>query len=174
MKVFDLRADLSAQSEGILGRRYFPDPNITSQVATILAEVRQRRDDALIEFAERFDRAALRPAELAVTQEEIERAIAEVDPVFVEALLAARANIQDFASKAKRSDWKANNVQGAIVGERFDPFGRVGIYVPAGTAPLVSTAVMTVSLAKVAGVPEIVVTTPVGPTKTVNSGLLAA
>jgi histidinol dehydrogenase len=174
MKVFDLRADLSARSEGILSRRYLPDPKITSQVATILAEVRQRRDDALIEFAERYDRADLQPAELPVTKEEIERALAEVDPVFVEALLAAGANIRDFASASKRTDWKANNAQGAVVGERFDPIGRVGIYVPAGSAPLVSTAVMTVSLAKVAGVPEIVVTTPVGATKTVNGGLLAA
>ena len=174
MKVFDLRADLSAQSEGILNRRYLPDPKITSQVATILTEVRQRRDDALIEFAKRFDRADLQPVELAVTKEEIERAMAEVDPVFVEALLAAGANIRDFASASKRIHWKANNAQGAVVGERFDPIGRVGVYVPAGSAPLVSTVVMTVSLAKVAGVPEIVVTTPVGATKTVNSGLLAA
>ena len=174
MKVFDLRADLSAQAEGILNRRYLPDPKITSQVATILAEVRQRRDDALIEFAKRFDRADLQPVELAVTKEEIERAMAEVDPVFVEALLAAGANIRDFASASKRTHWKANNAQGAVVGERFDPIGRIGIYVPAGSAPLVSTVVMTVSLAKVAGVPEIVVTTPVGATKTVNSGLLAA
>ena len=174
MKIFDLRADLSAQSERILNRRYLPDPKITSQVATILTEVRQRRDDALIEFAKRFDRADLQPVELAVTKEEIERAMAEVDPVFVEALLAAGANIRDFASASKRTHWKANNAQGAVVGERFDPIGRIGIYVPAGSAPLVSTVVMTVSLAKVAGVPEIVVTTPVGATKTVNSGLLAA
>ena len=174
MKIFDLRADLSAQAEGILNRRYLPDPKITSQVATILTEVRQRRDDALIEFAKRFDRADLQPVELAVTKEEIERAMAEVDPVFVEALLAAGANIRDFASASKRTHWKANNAQGAVVGERFDPIGRIGIYVPAGSAPLVSTVVMTVSLAKVAGVPEIVVTTPVGATKTVNSGLLAA
>jgi histidinol dehydrogenase len=174
MKVLDLRADMSAQLKQALGRRYLPDPSITSQVATILAKVRQHRDDALVEFAERFDRVRLQPAELTVTEEEIERAMAEVDPVFVEALRAAHANIRDFASAGKRTDWKTSNTQGAIVGERFDPFGRVGIYVPAGTAPLVSTAVMTVSLAKVAGVPEIVVATPVGPTKTVNSGLLAA
>jgi histidinol dehydrogenase len=174
MKIFDLRADQSAQSEAILSRRYLPDSNIINRVAAILAEVRQRRDDALIEFAERFDKATLQAGELAVTEEEIERANAQVDPAFAEALLAAHTNISDFASVGKRIDWREKNVQGAIVGERFDPLRRIGIYVPAGTAPLVSTAVMTASLAKVAGVPEIVVTTPVGPTKTVNSGLLAA
>ena len=57
-----------------------------------------------------------------------------------------------------RKNWSVQNAQGAIVGERFDPFQRVGIYVPGGTAPLVSTAVMTVTLAAAAGVPEIVVT----------------
>jgi histidinol dehydrogenase len=174
MKVFDLRANQAAQWESVLNRRYLPDPKIIKQVATILADVQYRRDTALVEFTERFDKAALQPAELAVTEEEIEAATAQVDPEFIEALHAARANIQDFALGGKRTDWKGKNAQGAIVGERFDPFRRVGIYVPAGTAPLVSTAVMTVSLAKVAGVSEIAVTTPVGPTKTVNNGLLAA
>jgi histidinol dehydrogenase len=174
MKVFDLRAESSAQSEAILSRRYFPEPKIINQVATILAEVRQHRDSALIEFTERFDKTAMKSAELAVTEDEIENAMAQTDPAFIEAIQAARANIQDFALSGMRKDWEKNNAQGAIVGERFDPFRRVGIYVPAGTAPLVSTAVMTVSLAKVAGVPEIAVTTPVGPGKTVNSGLLAA
>jgi histidinol dehydrogenase len=174
MKVFDLRAESSAQSEAILSRRYFPDPKIVNQVATILEEVRQHRDRALIEFTERFDKTAMKSAELAVMEDEIETAMAQMDPAFLEALQAARTNIQDFALSGMRKDWEKNNAQGAIVGERFDPFRRVGIYVPAGTAPLVSTAVMTVSLAKVAGVPEIAVTTPVGPGKTVNSGLLAA
>jgi histidinol dehydrogenase len=174
MKVFDLRAESSAQSEAILSRRYFKEPKIINKVATILAEVRQHRDSALIEFTERFDKTAMKSAELAVTEDEIETAMAQTDPAFIEAIQAARANIQDFALSGMRKDWEKNNAQGAIVGERFDPFRRVGIYVPAGTAPLVSTAVMTVSLAKVAGVPEIAVTTPVGPGKTVNSGLLAA
>jgi len=174
MKIFDLRAGQSAQSEGVFSRRYLPDSNIINRVAAILAEVRQRRDNALIEFAQRFDRATLQPGELPVTQEEIERANAQLDPAFAEALLAAHANIRECASVGKRTGWRERNAQGAIVGEHFDPLRRIGIYVPAGTAPLVSTAVMTASLAKVAGVPEIVVTTPVGPTKTINSSLLAA
>jgi len=174
MKIFDLRAGQSAQSEGVFSRRYLPDSNIINRVAAILAEVRQRRDNALIEFAQRFDRATLQPGELPVTQEEIERANAQLDPAFAEALLAAQANIRECASVGKRTGWRERNAQGAIVGEHFDPLRRIGIYVPAGTAPLVSTAVMTASLAKVAGVPEIVVTTPVGPTKTINSSLLAA
>src|SRR5206468_1575395 len=67
-----------------------------------------------------------------------------------------------------------NNAQGAEVGERFDPLKRVGIYVPAGTAPLVSTAIMTLSLAAAAGVPEIVAASPADPNKVINPGLLTA
>ena len=174
MKVFDLRADQSAQTESFLFRRYRPDSTIASQVASILDEVRRRRDKALIEFAERFDKAVLQPAELTVTEEEIQQAIAQVDPGFLAAIRTAHANVRDFALRGKRTDWQEKNAQGAIVGERFDPFRRVGIYVPAGTAPLVSTAVMTVSLAQAAGVSEIAVTTPAGQTGVVSHGLLAA
>jgi histidinol dehydrogenase len=174
MKVYDLRADQSAKSESILSRRYSPDPKITNQVATILAAVRQHRDAALIAYAERFDKVALQPSELRVTDKEIETATTQADLEFIEAFHSARANIEEFAKNTRRADWKGKNAQGAIVGERFDPFRRVGIYVPAGTAPLVSTAVMTVSLAKAAAVSEIAVTTPVGPAKTIDNGLLAA
>ena len=82
--------------------------------------------------------------------------------------------MRDFASRSLRANWIGKNVQGAEVGERFDPLTRVGIYVPAGTAPLVSTALMTLSLAEAAGVAEIVAVSPVGSDKAMNSGLLAA
>jgi histidinol dehydrogenase len=86
----------------------------------------------------------------------------------------ARANVQEFAVRSMRADWTWKNAQGAEVGERFHPLSRVGIYVPAGTAPLVSTAIMTLSLASAAGVPEIVAVSPVGPDKVMNPGLLTA
>jgi histidinol dehydrogenase len=92
----------------------------------------------------------------------------------IEALKAASRNVRDFAQRSKRIDWTDKNEQGATVGERFDPLDRVGIYVPAGTAPLVSTAIMTVSLAAAVGVSEIVVASPVGSSKKMNPGLLAA
>jgi histidinol dehydrogenase len=82
--------------------------------------------------------------------------------------------VREFASRSKRTDWSYRNEQGALVGERFDPLERIGIYVPAGTAPLVSTAIMTVSLATTVGVPERVVVSPVGKNKKMNPGLLAA
>ena len=174
MKVIDLRAEQTRQWQSPLCRRYTPEEKLISQVSTILSEVRQRGDQALIEFARQFDRVDFTPHELAVSEPEIRIAAGLVKPELVDALESARANVQAFASRGLRGDWVWKNAQGADVGERFDPLKRVGIYVPAGTAPLVSTAIMTVSLAAAAGVSEIVAVSPVGPDKAMNPGLLAA
>jgi histidinol dehydrogenase len=174
MKVIDLRAEQNPSYIHQLSRKYTPDENLVSQVAAVLSDVRHRGDLALIDYARRFDHAAFTPQELAVSELEIETATHNVKPELIEALKAAHLNVREFASRSLRTDWLSKNVQGAEVGERFDPFQRVGIYVPAGTAPLVSTAIMTLSLAAAAGVPEIVAVSPVGSDKTMNSGLLTA
>ena len=174
MKVIDLRAQEAGQWRNLLSRRYTPDPELISQVSTILSEVRQRGDQALIEFARKFDRADFTPQELTVSKDEIQAATGLVKPALFQALEAARANVREFATRSLRADWTAKNAQGAEVGERFAPFTRVGIYVPAGSAPLVSTAIMTLSLAAAAGVPEIVAVSSVGQDKKMNSGLLTA
>src|SRR5215472_4173077 len=90
------------------------------------------------------------------------------------AVREAEKNMATFAKKSKRKAGKMRNSHGATVGAKFDPFQRVGIYVPGGTAPLVSTALMTITLAKVAGCPEIVVCTPCGRDGTINPALLFA
>jgi histidinol dehydrogenase len=147
---------------------------LISLVANIISEVRQRGDRALIEFAQRFDHVDFTSQELTVSEHEIDTATGLVKPGLVDALEASHANVQGFASRSLRADWMWKNAQGAEVGERFDPLTRVGIYVPAGTAPLVSTAIMTLSLAAAAGVSEIVAVSPVGPDKAMNPGLLTA
>jgi histidinol dehydrogenase len=86
----------------------------------------------------------------------------------------AEKNIANFAEKSLRKNWQTKNSHGAKVGEKFDPFQRVGVYIPGGTAPLVSTALMTITLAKVAGCPEIVVCTPCGRDGSINPALLFA
>jgi histidinol dehydrogenase len=174
MKVIDLRAEQATQWQSILSRRYTPDEELIHQVSAILSEVRQRGDGALIGFARRFDHVDLTPQDLTVSDSEIRTAADFVKPDLFDALKSARANVHEFASRSLRSDWMWKNAQGAEVGERFDPLTRVGIYVPAGTAPLVSTAIMTVSLAVAAGVAEIVAVSPVGPDKAMNPGLLTA
>ena len=174
MKVIDLRAEQTRQWRSLLCRKYTPEEKLINQVSTILSEVRHRGDQALIEFARRFDSVDFTPPELAVSEAETQVAAGLVKPELVDALESARANVQAFASRGLRADWMWKNAQGAEVGERFDPLTRVGIYVPAGTAPLVSTAIMTVSLAATAGVSEIVAVSPVGPEKAMNPGLLTA
>src|ERR1700722_2187228 len=174
MKFIDLREDQTAQWRSLLCRRYTPDERLINQVSTILSEVRQRGDQALIEFARRFDHVDLSRQDLTVRDLEIRTAADQVKPELLNALVSSKANVREFAVRSLRTDWMWKNGQGAEVGERFDPLSRVGIYVPAGTAPLVSTAIMTLSLAAAAGVPEIVAVSPVGSDKTMNPGLLTA
>jgi histidinol dehydrogenase len=160
MKVIDLRAEQTSQWQSLLCRRYTPDEKLISQVSTILSGVRRQGDQALIEFARRFDHVDFTPEDLTVSETEIRSATDRVRPELFAALESAHANVRDFASRSLRLNWMWKNAQGAEVGERFDPLARVGIYVPAGTAPLVSTAIMTLSLAATAGVPEIVAVSP--------------
>jgi histidinol dehydrogenase len=158
----------------ILDRRSTPEPAVQQTVADIFAAVAKDGDRALIHFTEKFGGPKLTPAKLRVTDAEVEAAVASQPPKVAKALSAARANVFAFAKASLRESWFTKNKQGAIVGERFDPFRRVGIYVPGGTAPLVSSAVMTCTLAQAAGVPEIVVTTPAGKDGKVHPALIAA
>jgi histidinol dehydrogenase len=117
--------------------------------------VQTRGDDALVELTGRFDRVKLTAEQLLVTGP-----TPRVDAKLQKAISSAHKNIAAFAKRSLRKDWRMCNAQGGLVGEKFDPLQRVGIYVPGGTAPLVSTVLMTVTLAKVAGCPEIVVCSP--------------
>ncbi len=150
------------------------DPVIEQRTRAILDQVQARGDEAVLELTQRFDGATLTAAQLALTQAELVTASVAADDTLRAALAEADENIARFARKSRRKNWQTKNSHGAAVGERFDPFRRVGIYVPGGTAPLVSTALMTITLARVAGCPEIVVCTPCGQDGTVNPALLLA
>jgi histidinol dehydrogenase len=150
------------------------DADIEQRTLDILGEVQARGDAALLDFTLRFDGASLTADQLAVTQAELLAASLKADDSLRAALAGAEHNIARFARKSRRKNWQTRNSHGAVVGEKFDPFQRVGIYIPGGTAPLVSTALMTIVLAKVAGCPEIVVCTPCGKDCSINSALLFA
>ena len=150
------------------------DPVIEQRTRAILDAVQARGDDALLEFTEKFDGAKLAADQLAVTQAELMAASLEADESLRAAVAGAQKNIASFARKSLRKNWQTKNSHGATVGEKFDPFQRVGVYIPGGSAPLVSTALMTVTLAKVAGCREIVVCTPCGKDGSINSALLFA
>jgi histidinol dehydrogenase len=150
------------------------DAVIEQRTLAIIGEVQVRGDDALLEFTERYDGAKLAADELAVTQAEFMSASLKADESLRAAVAEAERNVANFAKKSRRKAWAMRNSHGASVGEKFDPFHRVGVYIPGGTAPLVSTAIMTITLAKVAGCKEIVVCTPCGKNGTINSALLFA
>jgi histidinol dehydrogenase len=150
------------------------DAEIEQRTRKILDAIYTCGDDAVLECTERFDGAKLTAGQLAVTQAELFNASLSADESLRAAVAEAGANISSFARKSRRRDWQGKNSHGASVGEKFDSFQRVGIYIPGGTAPLVSTALMTVTLAKVAGCREIVVTTPCGKDGSINPAILFA
>jgi histidinol dehydrogenase len=150
------------------------DAEIGQRTRAILDAVHSRGDDALLELTERFDGAKLDVDQLAVTRAEFVTASLKADESLRAAVTEAECNIAAFAKKSKRRNWQSKNSHGGKVGEKFDPFQRVGVYIPGGTAPLVSTALMTITLAKVAGCKEIVVCTPCGKDGAINAALLFA
>jgi len=129
------------------------DATIEARVRDVIAAVRERGDAALVELTERFDHVRL-------TDLRVKTRVTPPPADLRRAIAVAHRNVAEFAKRSLRKDWQMRNAQGGIVGEKFDPIGRVGIYVPGGTAPLVSTVIMTVTLAKVAGCKEIVVCSP--------------
>lgn len=175
MNVIRLTAtNFAEQMRQLTGHSSLFDPTIEARTREIVEGIYLRGDAAVLEFTEKFNGAHLTATELAVTQAEIFNASLTADEGLRKAVDIASSNIELFARKSLRKNWSAKNRQGATVGEKFDPFQRVGIYIPGGTAPLVSTALMTVTLARVAGCQEIVVCTPCNASGEINPALLFA
>ena len=167
-------AGFAAKAEALAGDSSLFDPVIEERTRAIVHAVRDRGDAALVELTERFDGAALSPEQFAVTSAEFMAASLQADEDFRKAVIDASKNIAKFAQRSRRKAWSMKNSHGATVGEKFDAFQRVGLYIPGGTAPLASTALMTITLAKVAGCREIVVCTPCGKDGGINPALLFA
>lgn len=164
----------SAKLRELLSNASLFDAEIEARTKAILHDVFVRGDAALLDLTEKFDGAKLSVEQLAVTPAELFTASLKADESLRAAVAEAEKNISFFAKKSLRKGWSAKNSHGASVGEKFDPFTRVGVYIPGGTAPLVSTALMTITLAKVAGCKEIVVTTPCGKDGSINPAILFA
>ena len=166
--------DFARQLRGLAAASSLFDPGVEARTQAILEAVRRRGDEALLELTARFDGAKLSVEQLAVTRAELLTASLKADDSLRAAVGEAEKNVAAFARKSLRRSWCARNSHGAGVGEKFDPYQRVGVYIPGGTAPLVSTALMTVTLARVAACPEIVVCTPCGKDGAINPALLFA
>ncbi|NLW44728.1 MAG: histidinol dehydrogenase [Syntrophomonadaceae bacterium] len=133
---------------------------LTRKVAEIGEEVRQRGDQALLEYTRRFDGAVLAEDQMAVQPWEVEEAYNQVDEAFIEALNVAIDNIEDFHCKQLKPGWMEPDEFGNILGQIHRPLNRVGIYVPGGTAAYPSSVLMNAIPAIVAGVQEIAMVTP--------------
>ena len=166
------QADFARQIERMLAPSSLFDPAIEEQTRSIIEAVRTQGDTALAQLTERFNGARLNPDLFAVSQAELLAAAMQIPQPLRTAIAQTTSNVEAFARRSRRKNWSMRNSHGAIVGEKFDPITRVGIYIPGGAAPLVSTALMTVPLARVAGCPEIVVCTPCDREGRVNPALL--
>ncbi len=138
----------------------FFDPKIFKKVNRILAEVRQSGDLALRRYTREFDGIDLPLKRLSVNQGDINRAFEKIEVQFVPLLKQISDNVREYYTKELQKSFEINGPNGVYLGKRYQAIERVGIYIPAGTAPLVSTVYMTVIPAKLAGVKEIVITTP--------------
>ena len=158
--------------EEILNRDIRAEKNVEDVVDGIIAEVRARGDEALKEYALKFDGAEI--DDLQVTQAEIDEAFANMAPYFLETLREAAANIESFHRQQVHKNFVINEKPGIVLGQKYTPIEKAGVYVPGGTAAYPSTVLMDVIPAKVAGVSEIVMTTPAGKDGRVNPVILAA
>ena len=158
--------------QDILNRDIRAEADVEAVVDGIIADVRARGDAALRDYARKFDHAEL--DSLLVTQAEIDEAFAAVGDDFIKTLRMAADNIRRFHEHQVHKDIMVNDTPGVVLGQKYTPIERAGVYVPGGTAAYPSTVLMDVIPAKVAGVREIVMTTPAGANGRVNPNILAA
>lgn len=147
---------------------------VEARVRAIIGEVEKRGDKAVGEYIAAFDKAKLRPSQFRVSPEELREARGTLTPGQRKAIRESIRAVKTFAERSVPKNWKAKNAHGGIVGEMFYPLERVGVYVPGGKVPLVSTVIMTATLAKVAKVPEIAAFTPSNAEGAVAPAILAA
>lgn len=152
--------------------RAVPAVNVEQIVTDILRDVRENGDRALFAYTEKFDHAHL--TSLLVTPQEMEEALGQVEPEFLEILEKAAANIRKFHEKQKRNSFIINDEPGIVIGQKVIPVDRAGLYVPGGTAAYPSTVLMDSIPAKIAGVGEVVIVTPPNAQGKINPVILAA
>lgn len=152
--------------------RVVPAMDVERIVADIIAAVRRDGDKALFFYNEKFDRAKL--TALLVSRQEIDEAVALVEPEFLRILQRAAANITKFHEKQKHNSFIINDEEGIVMGQKVIPLDRAGLYVPGGTAAYPSTVLMDAIPAKIAGCREVVMVTPPNESGKINPYILAA
>lgn len=152
--------------------RVTPEADVAAIVADIIADVKGNGDTAVKAYCAKFDKAEL--TSLEVTPEEIQAAISQVEPEFLDILREAAENIRSFHSRQVRNSFVIADKPGIVLGQKITPIEKVGVYVPGGTAAYPSTVLMDTIPAKIAGCPQLVMVTPPGRDGKVNPAILAA
>lgn len=152
--------------------RVTPEADVAAIVADIIADVKENGDTAVKAYCAKFDKAEL--TGLEVTPEEIQEAISQVEPEFLDILREAAENIRSFHSRQVRNSFVIADKPGIVLGQKITPIEKVGVYVPGGTAAYPSTVLMDTIPAKIAGCPQLVMVTPPGRDGKVNPAILAA
>lgn len=162
MKTFDYnKDDLQSLYIKLSNRSPEGQRDVEKIVSDVLADVKNRGDEAVVEYSKKFDKVDLTPSTIEVTNQ-LENALESIDQNLLKIIERAAANIRKFHEKQKENSWITTSQAGIILGQKISPLERVGVYVPAGTAPLPSTVLMNVIPAKVAGVEEVILCSPPG------------
>lgn len=160
--------------EDLLKRSPNQYPQYESRVSEIIANIREKGDEALFSYTKAFDKADIGPENVRVTEEEIQEAYTKVDPGLVDVIRKALVNIRSYHEKQKRYSWFDSTPKGTLLGQKVTPLRAVGVYVPGGKAAYPSSVLMNIVPAKVAGVEKIVMTTPCNAAGEVNPATLVA
>lgn len=162
----------SKQFKKLCDRNGGSNKRVGESVRKILENVRLYGDDAVIKYTRKFDKVKLNAKDLKVSASETSGAYQDIKPEFVSTLKVVIENINRFYKKQLKRSWKTNDADGVMLGEKITPLEKVGVYVPSGTVPLVSSVYMTVIPAKMAGVKKIILVSPPNEYKSIDPHIL--
>lgn len=175
MRILDLTPETQNNIlENLLKRSPNSYGEFEARVNDIITNVREKRDEAIFDYTKRFDGADINASNILVTEDEIKEAYEQVDEKLLDVIRKALVNIRDYHAKQCQNSWFDSQPNGIILGQKVTPLKTVGVYVPGGKAVYPSSVLMNVMPAKVAGVDEIIMTTPPGPDGKVYPSTLVA
>lgn len=175
MRILELTEETKGNIlENLLKRSPNSYGTFEASVQEIIETVRANRDAALFDYTARFDGATINKDNILVTEDEIKEAYDAVDPKLLEVIRKSLVNIRTYHEKQRQNSWFDSQDKGIILGQKVTALARVGVYVPGGKAVYPSSVLMNIVPAKVAGVDEIIMTTPPGKDGKVNPSTLVA
>ncbi|WP_254563755.1 histidinol dehydrogenase [Oscillatoria sp. HE19RPO] len=175
LRIITQRAEAQAELRRICDRTH--DDQVVHKEATVrevLQAVKRQGDRSLLHYTAEFDGQSLKPEDLRVSGSELDAAYQQVSKELLDAIILAKQNIEAFHRQRVPKSWVQFGDDEVVLGKRYTPVDRAGLYVPGGRAAYPSTVLMNAIPARVAGVPRIVICTPPGPEKTVNPAVLVA